>query len=734
MQTGNTNSPQDILRSAKSHYAVVLLIIAACTITAYMQTRKMTAHYRSTALLVVDTQQFVESDADASNDVRDLDILTTLVGRISTTPVLSHVIELSPELQEHYKVDLNDPRSINSASKKLGANITAKLRGDSLFIDLTANSGNRDLAYWSAKYVSIGYTNFLRVNSRSKAMGGLIQLERGRELSQKDLEDAQQALISFQTKNKITNLKERKEQLETKNNSDRLVLDNLKLELSRTRNDLEDLESLGYVNAASGKANPDNLTNEQLEVVSLIPSVAKNEDFKSINSLYKTAKTTVRNLEVDLKDRHPLMIDAVRNVDNTRRVLLETISDVPKSLYAQIKYQQQFIEELNQSIENQTSKLFEWEQLYMQQTALEQDLEIGTKLIDNIKDQIQSIEFTSESEGTTIELAEKATEPSTIEPNKTQRIILGVLLGLGLAYGYLYLINMMDQSIKSVEQAEKVLQLPVLAAVPVSEINGKPTGSRLVMIESPNSTCSEAFRSLRVNIESMTRKKSHKVVLFTSSVPSEGKTFTSINYASSLAQQGHRTLLIDMDLRKPAVGPEFKLGDEYVGVSDLLQSEDKLKQFPDLAIYEAAEKLFVLHGGSHISNPSEHISGSAIEELILKARQNFDRIVIDSAPLGPIGDTLSVARLADMLCLVVRSGKTTSKVALRIIDYLHRHGHTPSGIVLNFLRNNKNKGSYYYYYSSDKDKTYSKSGYQKKQVTNSPVDVAASAEDEPVNS
>ena len=79
MQTGNTNSPQDILRSAKSHYAIVLLIIAACTITAYMQTRKMTAHYRSTALLVVDTQQFVESDADASNDVRDLDILTTLV-------------------------------------------------------------------------------------------------------------------------------------------------------------------------------------------------------------------------------------------------------------------------------------------------------------------------------------------------------------------------------------------------------------------------------------------------------------------------------------------------------------------------------------------------------------------------------------------------------------------------------------------------------------------------------
>jgi Mrp family chromosome partitioning ATPase len=137
--------------------------------------------------------------------------------------------------------------------------------------------------------------------------------------------------------------------------------------------------------------------------------------------------------------------------------------------------------------------------------------------------------------------------------------MMGFLVGLGLSYGFLYLIHMMDKSIKSVEQAEQILQLPVLAAVPVSEPDGQQATSRLIMINSPNSTCSEAFRSLRVNIESMARQKSNKVVLFTSSMPSEGKTFTSINYAASLAQQGHRTLLIDMDLRKPAVGPEFKL-------------------------------------------------------------------------------------------------------------------------------------------------------------------------------
>jgi succinoglycan biosynthesis transport protein ExoP len=261
----------------------------------------------------------------------------------------------------------------------------------------------------------------------------------------------------------------------------------------------------------------------------------------------------------------------------------------------------------------------------------------------------------------------------------------------------------MDQSIKSVEQAEQVLQLPVLAAIPAAEPDGLEVKNRLIMKGSSNSSCSESFRSLRVNIESMNRSKSSKVVVFTSSMPSEGKTFTSINYAASLAQQGHKTLLIDMDLRKPAVAKDFGIEmSKYVGLTEIITSDEKLEQFPEFPVYQAAEGLSVLHGGPLIDNPAERLSSYAIERIVEKAREHFDRVVIDSAPLGPVGDTLTVARLADMVCLVVRSDKTPSKVILRIIDTLHRHGHTPAGIVLNFMKVKTGYGSYYYYYSSDK--------------------------------
>ena len=336
-------------------------------------------------------------------------------------------------------------------------------------------------------------------------------------------------------------------------------------------------------------------------------------------------------------------------------------------------------------------------------STLKANLERAEKLYDQVVSRIDELNIVVSSVPSSIKEYEDATDPQEVNNNTNQTILMGLIAGLALSYGYLYLLNVMDQSIKSVEQAEQVLQLPVLAAIPAAEPDGLEIKNRLIMKGSSNSSCSESFRSLRVNIESMNRSKSSKVVVFTSSMPSEGKTFTSINYAASLAQQGHKTLLIDMDLRKPAVAKDFGIEmSKYVGLTELITSDEKLEQFPEFPVYQAAEGLSVLHGGPLIDNPAERLSSYAVERIVEKAREHFDRVVIDSAPLGPVGDTLTVARLADMVCLVVRSDKTPSKVILRIIDTLHRHGHTPAGIVLNFMKVKTGYGSYYYYYSSDK--------------------------------
>jgi uncharacterized protein involved in exopolysaccharide biosynthesis len=416
MKSEQSNSPQEILKLAAIHYKVIVVIVLVCTVVAYMQTREMRPSYESAATLVVDTQNFVESETTDSTDVRDLDILTTLVGRIETTPVLQHVIEISPDLQNYYDVDLNDAKSINKAVEGVRSVIGAKLRGDSLFIDLIAKSGNRDLTYWAAKYTSMGFTNYLKLNSRSRAMEGVEQLKKGKNLAQTDLKLAQANLIEFNTTNNVTNLEERKTQLDSKNNSDRNELSRLTVEVTKLTGDLKKLESLGF--QQSNLSESIELTDSELEILFLNPSVAANEDFISINRQFKAAKSDVRNLEVDLLDGHPNMKEAIRNVKNVRRVLIETIAEIPKNIYAKIDHNQSRVEELTELVDNQTTQIFVWEKLYMEQNTLLSDVEIANTLIESVKEEIQTVEFSTEAEGTQIDLVEIASEPSTIKPNK----------------------------------------------------------------------------------------------------------------------------------------------------------------------------------------------------------------------------------------------------------------------------------------------------------------------------
>ncbi len=685
----------------------------------------MTPSYSSKAVLYVDPDELIDISDTGSADMRDLDILASQVDLITTMPVLDEVIRVSPELQEYYEVDLNDPDSIRSAASSIKSSIKARLRGDTLFIDITTDSKKSNLAYWIAKYTAKGFTSWTKKRYRSKTNEGVETLKLQQEQTQKELRVAQQTKLKFQKENDITNLEERLTLLDGQINANSTTLTQLNADQKLASLDIQTLESLGILPGKDHlEANKQSIGNN-LESLILIESISQDVEFTKRYQDFKNASNKVKDLSTTLKDRHPDMLKARSEVENYRRVLVDTIAEFPDKLLAKADATKRRIDQLNSTMKDQQKEYLRLEELNGEYTILTQKEIIATAMVERIQSNIQDLEVTTDSRGNNIQIADEATKPNKINPNKNQTIMMGFLAGLGLSYGFLYLVNMMDKSIKSVEQAEQILQLPVLAAVPVSEPDGQQATSRLIMINSPNSTCSEAFRSLRVNIESMARQKSNKVVLFTSSMPSEGKTFTSINYAASLAQQGHRTLLIDMDLRKPAVGPEFKLKGDHVGVTDLLQSKEKLDQFPDLAIYEAADKFFVLHGGPHIDNPAEHLSGYAIEKIVEKAREHFDRVVIDSAPLGPVGDTLAVARLADMLCLVVRSAKTTSKVILRIIDTLHRHGHTPAGIVLNFLQNKTGKGSYYYYYSSDKEKEYTRSGYQRKQKTKESPKIAA---------
>jgi capsular exopolysaccharide synthesis family protein len=192
------------------------------------------------------------------------------------------------------------------------------------------------------------------------------------------------------------------------------------------------------------------------------------------------------------------------------------------------------------------------------------------------------------------------------------------------------------------------------------------------------------------------RADERRVFLFTSAVPQEGKTFCSVNFALSLAQQGLRTLLIDCDLRRPNVEMAmFGVRKSTVGVTDFLAEQRELSELINKSGYN---DLYYIGVGSHAPNPSELLAQGRFEKLIQEGLKRFDRVVIDSAPIQAVSDTLLILQGVQTVILTVRSGRTPRKAILRSLQTLKNAGAPLAGIVLNFLKRQRDGGGYYYNY------------------------------------
>jgi len=264
-------------------------------------------------------------------------------------------------------------------------------------------------------------------------------------------------------------------------------------------------------------------------------------------------------------------------------------------------------------------------------------------------------------------------------------------------------------------------------------------------VEIPESPAAEAFRNLRAALSLLGPEVERKVSLFTSALPNEGKSFTSANYSLALAQQGYRVLLIDGDLRRPNMHRIFRFPgstkrnnsaeeDGAPGVMDCLVGEADLasaaRPIPAGEIDMVTDKvatagkiltstggqLSVLAGGRRAPNPAEILAGPFFSLLVAEAATLFDRVVIDSAPVLAVSDTLLMTSHVQTVCIVLRAGKTPRQAVRRAISLLAKSGIRPVGLVLNRLRRGRGVGYYYYYASHGygaEEGAYSRSyGYQ----------------------
>lgn len=275
--------------------------------------------------------------------------------------------------------------------------------------------------------------------------------------------------------------------------------------------------------------------------------------------------------------------------------------------------------------------------------------------------------------------------------------IIACVLGIILTSGVIFVIYYFDDTLRDVDSLEEELQLPIL-----SKVCKSPDFSTLIVNDKPNSLTSESIRNLRANLQFSAVDKKIKTILVTSSIPGDGKSFVSANLAISFAQAGKKVLVIDCDLRKGVLHKSFGVNGRY-GLSNLLIED--VENYDNYLFKTSIKNLSIIPRGTYPPNPSELLSSKKNAELLTLLKKKYDIIILDSAPVTGLSDSLVLSSIVDQVVIVTSINHTPKTVLINAKKTLEGVGAKVAGTVVNNVPAKKGGYGGYYYYDDSQDNT-----------------------------
>ena len=287
---------------------------------------------------------------------------------------------------------------------------------------------------------------------------------------------------------------------------------------------------------------------------------------------------------------------------------------------------------------------------------------------------------------------EPVAEGGPVSPKPKMIYMIAFVLGVGLPIGVIFLIGLTKFKIEGRGDVEKLTRLPIVGDVPLT---AEKTGS-ITVFENQNNLMSETFRNVRTNLQFMLGN-GQKVILVTSTVSGEGKSFISANLAVSLSLLGKKVVIVGLDIRKPGLNKVFNISRKEQGITQYLSNPEK--NLMDLVqASDVSKSLYILPGGTVPPNPTELLARDGLDKAIETLKKNFDYVILDTAPVGMVTDTLLIGRVADLSVYVCRADYTR-KAEFTLINELAENNKLPNlCTVINGLDLQQKKYGYYYGY------------------------------------
>jgi capsular exopolysaccharide synthesis family protein len=718
-EDNETKSLKDYLLLIRNNLFPFLLITIVCIAAGVYYALNSIDIYESETVLKISKPQGNILEAPLTPDIMDLgmdrfianeiEIIKSYTNRERVAEALVDSFAVSKNRDRFYLVINHDVtvkgvvKTIHELVKLLDKEVTVEQKRGLDIIDITAQSPSPYEAALIANSYAQQYRNLNLEVNRNQLTFVKNFLNKQKMEKQKELNMAEDSLRNFQEKGGIIALDEQAtalidqlSQFEAKMNAARIdymassnilrqYKDELKKQDPRMANYLESLTSETYITAlqkqlAELQINKDLAlanTNSKIDVSAKI----KEYDQK-INDLKQKLNEKIEVIKAGIFASSP---EEVKEL--SQKIIEEDVKN--SSLNTTIKG----LKEIVDGYEQKFNKL---PKTSIELARLQRNREFLEKLFTLVEGKYQEAVINEQSQPGNVLIVDKGRIPEKpAKPNRVLIILISIVLGSGLAFGYVLIRDYFDDTVKTPEDIQRK-NINVLAWIP--RIEGINTRGKVefIVANKPKSIPSEAFKALRTRVQfSNVDVESFKTILITSATPQEGKTVISLNLAGSFAQADKSVLLVDCDLRKPRMHGIFGVN-KNPGLVNYLFNQVSLDEI--LWRSDLLENFSYITSGTIPPNPAEVLQSKAMQNFLDDMRRRFDMIIIDSPPIISVTDSEILSRMVDGTILVVSAESTEVEMMKHAVELMKNEKSPFLGVVLNNFVYKNGYGSYYKYY------------------------------------
>ena len=426
--------------------------------------------------------------------------------------------------------------------------------------------------------------------------------------------------------------------------------------------------------------------------------IAEQSQVSSLLSQISAVKIGISSSSKRYREKHPVMIQQLQTLQESEVELVAAVKDSVDKLSSALAEAKSNFELASQRLAEKETELIQLSKTRVEYSSLQREMDVQQGFLQALVQRMTQERAAVNLKNPNSRVIDEALPPLRhSSPNIVMNLAAGFFGGLAVGAGLIFVVAFLDDRVKSAFDIEGTIGLSMLGVVP--RIKKLDSNSKAQAVASNiDRHVTEAFRSIHSALKLSDESKNAKVIVTTSTVPGEGKSFISSNLALTFANHGERTLLLDGDLRLPNVARSLQLENEF-GLLDHIEKEVALDE---VIMKEVYPNLDVLPSGGKSKNPTQVLNSAKFEAMIADLRDRYDRIVIDSPPLAAVSDVLNLLPLADGVLYVIKFNTVKRKTAVVNVRRLWESNTPIFGAILNNISSTLAS----YYYSSYSDKAY----------------------------